>query len=70
MNIFEAVGEPRRLGDDVPPEELEGGSEHVVTEPNFTECVEQTFVVVVRHSAAILDLPEHVAHAAPIYALS
>ena len=33
-----------------------------ITEPDFTECVEETFVVVVSNSSAVLDLTKHVAN--------
>lgn len=41
--------------------------EHVLTEPDAGKGVEQSLVQVVCHTAAILDLAQHVAQAAPVH---
>ena len=49
--------------------EIEVLLEHVFTEPDFTESVEKSLVVIVRNSTAILDLSEHVSYTCPYYTL-
>ena len=45
--------------------EAEIRREHLLPKPDSGECVEETLVKVVRHFAAILDLPEHIADCGP-----
>ena len=49
--------------------EIECGLEHVLLEPSGGECHEESLVVVVCHSASVLDLTNHVAHSGPLYSL-
>lgn len=49
--------------------EVEGWCEHGVPEPHLAESVQQTLVEVVGHTAAILDLAEHVPNSGPIHTL-
>ena len=46
--------------------EVEGRLEHVFSEPDLAESIQQSFVEVVRHSTAVLDLTEHVTHSCPV----
>ena len=56
--------------DDVSLEEVERWLEHVIPKPDLAECDEESFVEVVRHSPAILDLTKHVAHRSPVDSLN
>ena len=49
--------------------ELEVVGEDVLAEPDFGVGVEQTFVVVVGDSAAVLHFTDHVPHGRPRHAL-
>lgn len=57
------------LGDDVALVEAEVALEHVLSKPDFTEGVEQPLVVVVCHTATILNLTKHVADTGPVHSL-
>ena len=50
--------------------EAEVALEYGVAEPDFTEGVEELFIVVVGHSSSVLDLTEHVANTRPNHALN
>lgn len=58
------------LRDAVALVEVEGGPEHVFAEPHLGEGVEEPLVVVVGDAAAVLNLPDHVPHRVPRYALN
>lgn len=53
------------LGDIVALVEKEIRSKHIFTKPDFSECVQQTFVIVISHPATILNLPYHIANCSP-----
>ena len=50
--------------------EAEVALEYGVAEPDFTEGVEEPFIVVVGNSSSVLDLTEHVANTRPNHALN
>lgn len=45
--------------------EVEGRSEHVLTEPHLSKGVEEPFVIVISHAASILNLSDHVSYCVP-----
>ena len=57
------------FGDVVALVEDKARLEHVLAEPNATESVQQPFVIVVGHTASVLDLSKHVPHTNPVDAL-
>lgn len=50
--------------------EWESGWEHLIMEPSLAERIQQSLVIIIRHSASVLDLTEHVSDARPIDTLS
>lgn len=66
VHVFLHLG---TLGDDVALVEAEVALEHVLSKPDFTEGVKQPLVIVVCHTATILDLAKHVADTGPVHSL-
>lgn len=69
VNVLVVVGNLGTFGNDVALVEDKILQEHGFTKPHFAEAVQQTFVKIVCHTAAILDFTEHVAHTSPVYSL-
>lgn len=44
-------------------------SKYVFSKPDFGIGIEQTFVIVIRHSSTILDFTNHVPHSTPRHTL-
>ena len=59
-----------RLEQDCYLVEAEVALEYGVAEPDFTEGVEEPFVIIVGNTSSVLDLTEHVANTRPNHALN
>ena len=69
VDELHVLGQFVTFGDSVALVEDKVGAEHRVTEPHLAERVEETFVEVVCHTAAILDFTKHVSNAHPCHTL-
>ena len=45
--------------------EVEGRSKHFLTEPHLRKGIEEVLVIVVSHTASVLNLSDHVSHCVP-----
>lgn len=65
LDVRQVVVDAGALRDAVALVEVEGGAEHVFTEPHLGEGVEEPLVVVIGDAATVLNLSDHVPHRVP-----
>lgn len=65
LNICKILVNIGTFGDAVALIEVEGRAKHVLTEPHLGKGVEEALVIVISHTATVLNLSYHVSHCVP-----
>jgi len=70
LNVCQILVHIGAFWDAVASVEVEGRYKHVLTEPHLGEGVEEALVIVIGHTATVLNLSDHVSHCGPRHTLS
>lgn len=65
LNVCQILVNTGAFRDAVASVEVEGRAKHVLTEPHLGKGVEEALVIVISHTATILNLSDHVPHCGP-----
>lgn len=65
LNVCQILVDTGAFWDAVALVKVEGSYEHVLTKPHFGKRVKEALVIVVGHTATVLNLSNHVPHCVP-----